>query len=125
MRRTSGRITIPQNISELLTLGTKAYKKHQADGNASPLLFVDGIGWTEVGPTIEQAFAKHIEAEALKGQMEKAYRERDLLIPAIRETLTKSRNLLKSLNSKNPKRLTEWGYEIDDSVRAPKVKKEK
>ena len=52
--------------------------------------------------------------------MEAAYRERDLLIPAIDEALKSSRNLLKALYSKNPKRLSEWGFEVDDTVKAPK-----
>lgn len=52
--------------------------------------------------------------------MEVAYRERDLLIPAIDETLKSSRNLLKALNAKNPKRLSEWGFEVDDTAKAVK-----
>ena len=55
--------------------------------------------------------------------MEKAYRERDLLMPAIDEAVKASRNLLKALNQKNPKRLTDWGFEVTDSVPAAKVVK--
>ena len=67
--------------------------------------------------------AKHKEAEELKGKMEAAYRERDLLIPAIEEILKSSRNLLKALNAKNPKRMTEWGFNVDDTTSADKSPK--
>ena len=52
--------------------------------------------------------------------MEKAYRERDLLIEPIDETVKASRNLLKALNQKNPKRLADWGFQVADT--APQAK---
>jgi hypothetical protein len=63
------------------------------------------------------------EAETLKGQMEAAYRERDLLLPPIDEILKGSRNLLKALNAKNPKRITEWGFSVDDTAKVAKAPK--
>jgi hypothetical protein len=32
-------------------------------------------------------------------------------------------NLLKALNQKNPKRLSEWGFQVDDSVQSAKAVK--
>ncbi|NEW85394.1 MAG: hypothetical protein GZ094_23950 [Mariniphaga sp.] len=116
MSRTSGRVTIPRNAEEVLTLASKVYFRHQADGDASPLRNLDGINWLNLGPTIEPALAKHREAEALKAQMEKAYRERDIYLPAIDEAVRASSVLLKALNQKNPKRLSDWGFNVDDSV---------
>jgi len=55
--------------------------------------------------------------------METAYRERDLRTEAINVVLRKSRTLLKGLNSSNPKRLGEWGYEVNDSPRPSKQPK--
>lgn len=57
--------------------------------------------------------------------MEQAYRERDLLMPAIEEAVKASRNLLKALNQKNPKRLGECGFQVDDAVKQPKATKAK
>jgi hypothetical protein len=48
--------------------------------------------------------------------MEMTYRERDLFIPANGESVTASRNLLKAIQQKNPKRLTEWRFEVHDSA---------
>lgn len=64
--------------------------------------------------------SKHRQAEAFKSQMELAYRERDRYTPQIMEAVMASRNLLKALNPKNPKRLSEWGFEVDDSAQTVK-----
>ena len=101
MKRTAGRITVSRKPDEMLSLASKVYLKHQADGAASPLSNLDGCDWSVAGPTIAPALDKHHEAEAMKGQMEKAYRERVLLIPAIDEAVKASRTLLKALNQKN------------------------
>jgi len=116
-----GRIAVSRNVEEVLSLADSVYKKHQADGPASPLLNLDGISWDAVGSSIPKALEFHKEAERMKSQMEKAYRERDLLMSAIDEAVKSSRNLLKALNRKNPKRLTDWGFEVTDSVPAAKV----
>jgi len=123
MANTKGRIAISTNTVEMLDQATKVYTKHVADGVASPLNTLTDYDWAKTGPTIAIALAKHKEAEELKGKMEAAYRERDLLVPAIEEILKSSRNLLKALNSKNPKRITEWGFNVDDTTKAPKTTK--
>lgn len=125
MNRTEGRIAVSRNVGDVLSLAGSVFQKHMADGTASPLLNLDGISWSVVGPTIPTALAKHREAERLKSEMEKAYRERDLLMPAIDEALKASRNLLKALNPKNPKRLSDWGFEVNDSAPTPKAAKAK
>lgn len=123
MANTKGRIEISANLVKMLDLAAKVYGKHVADGAASPLNTMTDYDWAKTGPTIANALAKHYEAEELKGKMETAYRERDLLIPAIEDILKSSRNLLKVLNSKNPKRIAEWGFNIDDTTKASKTTK--
>jgi len=121
MGRTDGRIAIPRNVEDVLSLGTEVFTKHTNDGESSPLLHLDGVDWAVVGPTIPTALSLHQKAEKLKSQMEEAYRERDLYLPAIEEAIKVSRNLLKAHNQKNPKRLGEWGFKVADSVQAPKL----
>ncbi len=120
MNRTSGRVSIPQNVGEMLALAASVYQKHQNEGEGSPLNNVDGLDWSAVGPTISQALEIHKEAEALRAQMEMAYRERDRYTPAISNALKISRNLLKAINQTNPKRIADWGFTIDDTVQAKK-----
>jgi len=125
MNRTEGRIEVPRNVEDVLDLGTEVFTKHINDGALSPLLNLDGVDWAVVGPTIPTALGLHQKAEKLKSQMEEAYRERDLYMPAIEEAIKVSRNLLKARNQKNPKRLGEWGFKVADSVQAPKPPKNK
>lgn len=80
MANTKGRIEISANLVKMLELAAKVYGKHIADGAASPLNTMTDYDWLKTGPTIANALAKHNEAEELKGKMEAAYRERDLLI---------------------------------------------
>ena len=123
MANTKGRITISTNPVQMLDLAAKIFAKHVADGETSPLNTLSDYDWGKTGPTIADALAKHKEAEELKGKMEAAYRERDLLIPSIEEILKSSRNLLKALNAKNPKRMAEWGFNVDDTTSAAKSPK--
>ena len=125
MGRTLGRVEISQNVEEMLDLASTIYEKHESDGAASPLLNLDGTSWKEIGPMIKPTLAKHREAEELKKQADKAYRERDLYISEIKETVQASKNLLKALNPKNPKRLADWGFDVHDSVQASKPAKAK
>ena len=123
MAKTTGRIPISPNPKKMLSMAADVYKKHVDEGTSSPLLILDGTDWKVIGPTIEQALALHKEAELHKGRMETAYRERDLLITPISKGLKASRNLLKAINKDNPRRLANWGFEVDDSVKKAKVKK--
>ena len=121
-KTTKGRIAIPTNIVENLQLASKVYEKHQKDGDSSLLNNLDDMDWNVVGPNIALCLQKHLEAEELKRKMEEAYRTRDLNLPVINELLRASKGLLKGVFSKNPKKLGEWGFSVDDS---PKVKKDK
>lgn len=121
-KTTKGRVVLPTNIEENLQLAQKVFEKHQADKESSLLLNLDGMSWAEVGPKIATCLQKHLEAEELKRKMEEAYRERDLALPEILETLRASKSLLKASFPKNPKKIGDWGFTVDDT---PKVKKKK
>ena len=118
---TKGRIVTSTNPEERLELSAKVYAKHLADGATSPLNNLEeGFNWATTGPTIAPAQAFQKEAERLKGEMEKAYRQRDLLQAPVDALTNYSKNKLKGQFQKNPKKLADWGYAIDDT---PKVKK--
>jgi hypothetical protein len=121
-KTTKGRIDIPQNVEKNLTLAQKVFDKHLADGNASLLNNLDEMDWGVTGTKIAECLKKHQEAEDYKRKMEEAYRERDLNLPEIQEILRASKSLLKASFPKNPKKLGEWGFMVDDT---PKVKKQK
>jgi hypothetical protein len=117
---TKGRVTIPRNVEENLQLASKVYEKHLKDGASSVLNNLSDVSWETTGDKIALCLEKHLEAEELKRKMEECYRTRDMFFPEITEVLQASRGLLKGIYSKNPKKLGDWGFDVDDS---PKPKK--
>lgn len=117
---TKGRVSIPKNTVELLTLANKVNAKHILDGPTSILNSMADQDWNIISPKITQCENLHNQAEVLKAQMELMYRQRDALIPDIKSIVQDSRSFLKGVYSKNPKKLGEWGYEIDDTPQVSK-----
>jgi hypothetical protein len=121
VKRTVGRSAIPRGIEPLLKLAKSIHSKHQADGAASILNNLEDYDWNALDADVELAFKKHKEAEEARKRMEQAYKERDLLMPNIEKAIRATAIMLKGANSKNPKRLGEWGFVINDT---PPTKKE-
>ena len=124
MSKTKGRVEVPKNIEELLTLAAKVYKKHLDDAAESKLKMLEDYNWNDVGPKIANCLASHNLAEEHKAKMEAEYRKRDLLLPEIEGVLRSSKALLKGIYAKNPKKLGDWGFNIDDSAPVKKEAKE-
>ena len=115
-KRTSGRIKRPASPKELLDLAAAIYQKHIADGPGSPLYNLEGINWDEIGPMVAQASEHHNKAEEHKRKMEEEYRSRDNLVTHITQANNATKALLKAMFPQNPKKLGDWGYDIDDSA---------
>jgi len=117
------RVTIPKNAEELLDLATNIYAKHTELGADSPLNSMQSHKWTDNGPNVAACLAKHKLAEELKRQAEEAYRQRDLQLNEITESVKASRDLLLGVYRDNPKSLGGFGFQVDDSARAASKKK--
>ena len=124
MANSSYRVKIPKNTEELLDLATKVYNKHTDLAAASPLSTMVSHKWADNGSKIAPCLQLHKKAEELKRQAEEAYRQRDLLLVGITESVKASRDLLLGVYRETPKALGEYGFEVDDSVRASKKKSE-
>ena len=120
---TKGRVDVPKTPKDGFELAAKIYQKHLADGKTSELHNLDGVSWDVVGPTIAAGLAHNTEAERLKGLMEAEYRLRDAAFVAVDDINRASATYLKGKYAKNPKKLTEWGFGVDDSPRAKPAKK--
>ena len=120
MANTNYRVNIPKNAEELLDLATKVYAKHTDLAAASPLNAMVSHNWTNNGPNVEPCLQLHKQAEDLKRQAEEAYRQRDLMLTEITESVKASRDLLLGVYRETPKSLGEFGFEVDDSARAAK-----
>ena len=112
---TPGRIKLPKGPKEVFELAAKIHQKHQADGATSELKNLQETDWDKVGPTIVIGQGYHTEAERLKGLMEEQYRLRDAVLKPITVANSDSASYLKGKYKKTPKRLTGWGFEVDDT----------
>ena len=109
------RVIIPNNPKEKLDLAARVFSKHSSLGPTSPLSPLD---WSVHGPNINNALVLNDKAEDLKRQMEQAYEQRDLLLEPIDDLLKQSRDMLKSVYRKEPRKIGEFGYTVNSSARA-------
>ena len=122
MARTAGRVVLSRNPKENLELAQKVYDKHVALGADSPLKLLEDVDWSLSGPKVTAATTANNQAEFHKGEMEKEYAKRDLLLPEVVNALKASIKLLKASYGGNPKKLTDWGISVDDTPKAKKPK---
>ncbi len=114
-------VVIPTNPAQELDLAKKVYAKHTAMAATSPLNALQTHTWAVNGPQVANALTLHAQAEDLARQAEEAYRKRDILLAEIDHSLKASRDLLLGVYRDNPKILGEWGFEVNDAVRAKKA----
>ena len=115
------RVVIPQNPEKAIALAKKVYDKHLADGTDSPLNVLKDHNWTDNGPKIAEAEDLNKQAKDLEKQVEKLYQDRDALLKTITATLRSSSQTLMGIYKSSPKKLGDWGYEVNDT---PQKKKE-
>jgi hypothetical protein len=125
MARTKGRVVITSNPKAKLEVAAKIYEKHLAMGSKSPLVVLADVDWAVTGPNVAPALEAHNKAEFHKGEMEKEYANRDTRMPEIAKALKLSINLLKASFGENPKKLADWGVNVDDSPKVKSVKNTK
>ena len=106
------RINIPTNIDEKLALAAKVYAKHQADGASSP---VGGLGWAQTGPTIASTQKLRSDAVDLKRQSEQKNEQAANAAAPIDDIVRRARDVLLGLYRDNPRKLADWGFNVDDS----------
>ena len=119
---TKVKIRISRNVQEVLEQAQRLIKKHNTDAQVSVLNALQDTNWTDVNTKVDTCLAHHLRAEELKRQMELAYRERDLLLMPITETVKASRDLLLGVFRANPKKLGDWGYKVSDRPAKPAPK---
>lgn len=114
------RIVIPKNPKEMLELAAKIYAKNEAVGAQSPLTSLD---WADLGPKIQDALVFHNEAEELKKQMEKLYEQRNKILLPVDDLVKQSRDLLKAIYRKEPRKISDYGFEVNDTPQSSKNEK--
>ena len=108
------RVIIPKNVREMLVLAGLINAKNTALGADSPLKI---LTWDVIGPTVPTALTLHNEAEALMRQAEEKFEQRDLLLAPIDDLVKQSRDTLKGVYRKEPRKLGEFGFTVNDTPR--------
>ena len=119
-KRTVGRVSMPKNIPEFFALLKAVQAKHLAEGGNSPLKSAEDYDWNELAAIIARCEEQHKLAEEYKRKMEESYRQRDLDMPGLLDALNGAKLLLKGVYRKNPKKMGEWGFQVDDTKQAKK-----
>jgi len=123
MGNSKARVDIPKSVVDELGLAARIYAKHVADAEKSVLKSLLNHNWDTNGPEVANAQALHQQAEELKRQSDLAYRQRDLLLAEIDNSVKATRDLLLGVYRDNPKELSQWGFDVSDTPKAA-VKKQ-
>lgn len=109
------RVKIPRNAEHLLQLANTVYAKHMADAEKSPLNLLNDYNWQDNSLRMIQAQALQQQIRQTEKELDNLYRKRDTLLAPVNLTLKCSRDLLLGMYKANYKKLTEWGFEVDDT----------
>ena len=113
------RVQISKNAEKLLSLAELVAKRHLELGAESPLKVLD---WDKQAEIVKTALDLHKQAKEYQRLSEQAHEKRDILIAPLDDLLKQSRDLLKALYRTELKKLGEFGFVVDESVRKKKVK---
>jgi hypothetical protein len=113
MARKTVRVKVPTDPSELIALAGKI-EAHSVDlGTASPLTDLEDA--ESYGPAVARAAEQDGLRDGFAQKAETATGERNKDLPAIIEGVRARRDLLLGLYRSNPKKLTEYGFAVDDT----------
>jgi len=115
------RVSIPKKKRELISLAQKVLSKHQLDAEQSKLNVLD---WSKFDEKIQQALAMQNTAEDLARKSKLTTEQCDLLLQDIHDHLRSSRDVLTGVFKSEMKKLGDWGYDVIESARVAKAKKE-
>lgn len=124
MANMKARVDIPKSPVDKLELASRVYAKHLAEGEKSLLKGLQSHTWEVNGPKVVETQELHRQAEEYQRLANMAYRQRDLNLEEIDESLKSSRDLLLGVYRDNPKDLGQWGFDVSDAVKAPAKKAE-
>ena len=120
MANNSFRVVIPTNPEQQLNLAELVLNKHTADGPASPLNVLVDHSWNDNGPKVGQARTLQNEITQLEKDLERKYKERNLLLAPAMQSVKASRDTLVGIHRSNPKKLGDWGYVVNDTPQRKK-----
>lgn len=113
------RVKISRNAENILNLAELVAKKHESLGKESPLQV---LNWDNQLENVRKAAELHKQAKEYLRMAEQAHEQRDILVEPIDDLVKQSRDLLKALYRHEPKKLGEFGFEVDEASKKKKIK---
>jgi len=112
MSKGSVRVVLPVNTYAFLALVQRILKKHNEEGQDSPLAML-------MKASVEEKRARCLEvqqrAEALRREVEQLMGEKNRLQKELLGTVRSARDILLGIYAQSPKDLGEWGFEVNDT----------
>jgi hypothetical protein len=113
MPRKNFRVKIPTDPSERIKLAKAISAKHADLGAASPLNDMEDEA--DYASALTNADAQDAKADKARKEAETATGERNKHMPAVDGGIRARRDVLLGKYRSNPKKLTEFGFDVDDS----------
>ena len=111
------RIEIPNSVAVAINLAGTIKKEHDELGKDSPLVVLD---WKAYGPVITEATAINQQIEELSRKLEQLSQRRAALAEPVLDIVRSSRDVLTGAYRAELRKLTDFGFEVDDTPRAKK-----
>ncbi len=116
MAKNNVRVEIPGDPSALIALAAKIDARHLALGTASPLKELEDVA--TFGPAVARAADHDGKADDYEAKRETEIGERNKDVPGVTKGVRARRDLLLAVYQSNPKKLTEFGFDVSDSPAA-------
>jgi hypothetical protein len=113
------RITIPVNAGDLIDLAVAIEEQHLELEKASPLSLLD---WKAASAQIKEAQEVQKQINKLSKELEKLTERRNNLIGPLGDFVRSSRDVLSGVYRAEMKKLSDFGFQVDDSPKAKKAK---
>ena len=111
------RIDIPSSPSDAIDLVGSIKTQHDELGKDSPLVVLD---WATHGPVIKEATEVNKQIKELTRQVEQLTQRRVALTEPVLDFIRSSRDVLAGAHRSELRKLSDFGFEVDDTPRAKK-----
>jgi hypothetical protein len=123
---TNGKITYPADINERTSIFKLLFQKHNSfpsgESPLLPYLMQNDIDLLGDNTAVDNALAFHAQYEHASKAAENETEQRDIICKPITDHLHSIGDFLKKLYNDNTKTLGMWGFVVDSSPRAPKLR---
>ncbi|MFT5470967.1 MAG: hypothetical protein ACI8UO_006100 [Verrucomicrobiales bacterium] len=110
------KIKIPSNKEKIIELAQSIADQDAELGAGSPLA---SLNWGELlgdAGALKLAKEHHQAAKKLEKDVEKEYEDRDKFVAGLLKLVRRSRDILKGVHAEEPKKLGDFGFEVNHTA---------